>query len=58
MKSKLIIIKYNFLLIVMNIEIYEDKNIWHTINNNSNFYKEMDVLFSIVHNDTFNSPFE
>ena len=58
MKSKLIIIKYNFLFIIMNIEIYEDKNIWHTINNNSNFYKEMDILFSIVHNDTFNSPFE
>ena len=54
----MILIKYNFLFIIMNIEIYEDKNNWSVVNNNQNFFKEMDNLFKVVHNETFNSPFE
>ena len=33
--------------------IYEDKNYWTTINSNTNFYKEIESLFSIVYNDSY-----
>ncbi len=33
-KSKLIIIKYKYLFLIFNIEIYDDKNMWSSINSN------------------------
>ena len=57
-KNKMAIIKYKALFIVVQIEIYEDKNIWSTINTNTNFYKEIENLFSIVHGETYNSGSE
>ena len=47
LKSKLILIKYKSLFLFLNLEIYEDKNIWSSFNMNTNFYKEIEVLFSI-----------
>ena len=52
-KNKLAFIKYKYLFIVIQIEIYEDKNYWTTINSNTNFYKEVESLFSIVYNDSY-----
>lgn len=52
-KNKLAIIKYKALFIVIQIEIYEDKNFWSTINANTNFYREIENLFSIVHGETY-----
>ena len=52
-KNKLAFIKYKYLFIVIQIEIYEDKNYWTTINSNTNFYKEIESLFSIVYNDSY-----
>ena len=52
-KNKLAFIKYKYLFVVIQIEIYEDKNYWSTINSNTNFYKEIESLFSIVYNATF-----
>ena len=54
-KNKLAFIKYKSLFIAIQIEIYEDKNYWTTINSNTNFYKEIESLFSIVYNDSYNS---
>jgi hypothetical protein len=53
LKSKLILIKYKSLFIILNLEIYEDKNIWSSINANTNFYKEIENMFNIVHNETY-----
>jgi hypothetical protein len=55
MKSKLILIKYKTLFIILNLEIYEDKNIWSSINSNTNFYKEIESLFSIVHGEIYSN---
>ena len=52
-KNKLAFIKYKSLFIAIQIEIYEDKNYWTTINSNTNFYKEIESLFSIVYNDSY-----
>ena len=52
-KNKLAIIKYKSLFIMIQIEIYEDKNYWSTINANTNFYKEIENLFSIVHGEMY-----
>ena len=52
-KNKLAFIKYKYLFTVIQIEIYEDKNYWSTINSNTNFYKEIESLFSIVYNASF-----
>ena len=52
-KNKLAFIKYKYLFIVIQIEIYEDKNYWTTINSNTNFYKEIESLFSIVYSDSY-----
>ena len=52
-KNKLAFIKYKYLFVVIQIEIYEDKNYWSTINSNTNFYKEIESLFSIVYNVSF-----
>jgi len=52
-KNKLAFIKYKYLFVVVQIEIYEDKNYWSTINSNTNFYKEIEGLFSIVYNVSF-----
>ena len=52
-KNKLAFIKYKSLFIVIQIEIYEDKNYWTTINANTNFYKEIDSLFSIIYNESY-----
>lgn len=49
------IIKYKALFIVIQIEIYEDKNFWSTINTNTNFYKEIENLFSLVHGESYTS---
>lgn len=54
-KNKMSIIKYKALFIVIQIEIYEDKNFWSTINTNTNFYKEIESLFSLVHGETYSS---
>ena len=54
-KNKLAFIKYKSLFIAIQIEIYEDKNYWTTINSNTNFYKEIESLFSIVYNDSYNN---
>ena len=54
-KNKLAFIKYKSLFIAIQIEIYEDKNYWTTINSNTNFYKEIESLFSIVYNDSYAS---
>ena len=54
-KNKLALIKYKSLFIALQIEIYEDKNYWTTINSNTNFYKEIESLFSIVYNDSYAS---
>ena len=54
-KNKLALIKYKSLFIAIQIEIYEDKNYWTTINSNTNFYKEIESLFSIVYNDSYAS---
>jgi hypothetical protein len=55
MKSKLVLIKFKSLFILLNLQIYEDKNIWSSININSNFYREIENLFNIVHNETYNT---
>ena len=52
-KNKLAFIKYKYLFVVIQIEIYEDKNYWSTINSNTNFYKEIEGLFSLVYNVSF-----
>ena len=52
-KNKLAFIKYKYLFVVIQIEIYEDKNYWSTINSNTNFYKEIESLFSLVYNASF-----
>ena len=52
-KNKLAFIKYKYLFVVIQIEIYEDKNYWSTINSNTNFYKEIESLFSIVYDVSF-----
>ena len=52
-KNKLAFIKYKYLFAVIQIEIYEDKNYWSTINSNTNFYKEIESLFSIVYTASF-----
>ena len=52
-KNKLAFIKYKSLFIVIQIEIYEDKNYWTTINANTNFYKEIESLFSIIYNESY-----
>ena len=52
-KNKLAFIKYKYLFVVVQIEIYEDKNYWSTINSNTNFYKEIEGLFSMVYNVSF-----
>ena len=54
-KNKLAFIKYKALFIAIQIEIYEDKNYWTTINSNTNFYKEIESLFSIIYNDSYSS---
>ena len=54
-KNKLAFIKYKYLFVVIQIEIYEDKNYWSTINSNTNFYKEIEELFSMVYNVSFNN---
>ena len=54
-KNKLAFIKYKSLFIAIQIEIYEDKNYWTTINSNTNFYKEIESLFSIVYNESYAS---
>ena len=33
-------------------EIYEDKNYWTTINSNTNFYREIESLFSLIYNES------
>jgi hypothetical protein len=53
MKSKLIVIKFKSLFILINLEIYEEKNTWSSINTNSNFYREIESLFSIVHAESY-----
>lgn len=58
MKSKLVLIKFKSLFILLNLQIYEDKNLWSSINNNTNFYKEIENLFNIVHSETYNSGFD
>ena len=52
-KNKLAFIKYKSLFIAIQIEIYEDKNYWSTINSNTNFYKEIESLFSIIYHDSY-----
>ena len=52
-KNKLAFIKYKSLFIAIQIEIYEDKNYWTTINANTNFYKEIESLFSIIYNSSY-----
>ena len=52
-KNKMAIIKFKSLFIIIHLEIYEDKNLWSTINTNTNFYKEIELLFSIVHGETY-----
>ena len=52
-KNKLAFIKYKSLFIAIQIEIYEDKNYWTTINSNTNFYKEIESLFSIIYHDSY-----
>jgi len=52
-KTKMSFIKYKSLFIVIQIEIYEDKNFWNTINSNTNFYKEIEILFSLIHGETY-----
>lgn len=53
MKSKLILVKYKWLFVLINLEIYEDKNIWSSINSNTHFYKEIENLFTIIHNESY-----
>ncbi len=50
-KNKLILLKYKSLFIVFNLEIYDEKNMWSSINSNTNFYKEIENLFSILYNE-------
>ena len=51
-KNKLALIKYKSLFIAIQIEIYEDKNYWTTINSNTNFYREIESLFSLIYNES------
>ena len=51
-KNKLAFIKYKSLFIAIQIEIYEDKNYWTTINSNTNFYREIESLFSLIYNES------
>ncbi len=57
-KSKLIIIKQKCMFIIINLEIYEDKNLWSSINHNATFFKEIENLFGIVYSESYNSSFE
>ncbi|MCQ2819297.1 MAG: hypothetical protein MJ252_18695 [archaeon] len=52
-KNKLIIVKYRALFIFIQLEIYEDKNYWSTINSNTNFYKEVTALFELAHGEKY-----
>ena len=52
-KTKMSFVKYKSLFVVIEIEIYEDKNFWSTINSNTNFYKEIEILFSLIHGETY-----
>ena len=54
-KNKLAFIKYKSLFIAIQIEIYEDKNYWTTINANTNFYKEIESLFSKIYNSSYDN---
>jgi hypothetical protein len=57
-KSKLIFIKLKFLIVIINLDIYEDKNLWSSINYNTSFFKEIENLFNIIHNETYNNGFD
>ena len=57
-KNKLAFIKYKSLFIAIHIEIYEDKNYWNTINSNTNFYKEIESLFSILYTENYKGQIE
>ena len=58
MKSKLIMVRYKSLFVLINLEIYEDKNVWASINSNTNFYKEIEVLFGLVQNEVYQTFLE
>ena len=57
-RSKLVIIKVKALFLILNIEMYEDKNVWAKIYNNTNFINEMEVLHHIMHNLRYNDEGE
>ena len=54
-KAKLVIVKHKNLFFFLNVEIYDDKNMWSSLNSNTNFYKELENLFGIIYTETFNA---
>ena len=46
----MIVIKFKCLFICLHIEIYDDKNPWCNILNNTNFFKQAESLFNLAHN--------
>lgn len=56
MRNKLIIIKFNNLFIGMHIEIYDDKNIWSNIFNNTCFFSNAEQFFELAYNYIYNLP--
>ena len=55
MRNKLIIVKYKSLFIGLQIEIYDDKNLWSNIFNNTNFFSNAEHLFSLTHSFMYNT---
>lgn len=59
MNSKLIVMKYKSLFASFLVEIIDDKNPLPNIINNTRFFKEIEHLFSVIHNSYYmNSSLE
>ena len=54
-RNKLIIIKYRHLLVGIQLEIYDDKNYWSNIFNNTNFFSNAEHLFNLAHCGIYNT---
>lgn len=50
----MIFIKVRAMLIIINLEIYEDKNVWNSIYNNTYYFKEVEIFMNMIHNEVYN----
>lgn len=51
----MIIIKHKCLFACLQIEIYDDKNLWSNIFNNTNFFEQVRQLFNLIHTSIYNT---